>query len=407
VCAPAAACSCFLSEVLDELNRWQQVMILMTLVIVRWPLRLARCWNAALMAARAANPVLSRAATRPGLASSLLDDIDALLLWQIGLLITIWFYSSKSTNCCIEMRQILGCDPSETAPCRGFVGDCSLLQAQFSAVQGSGIDTFVCTQFPDVRPACLARHQPSSCLTPARRLLARSSRNRAQRRSPVSMWQGWAVWCRMPPGSAPWLAAAARGRGALKEGSRRLLWHASCGAPAERRWRRVTEAGRLLVRLVDGGRHIRRHLLPRDRHPSGAAPTRLATPTRFALHEPAAPARGSDEAWPDGSFCAAAALAAQLIAFQASTQSGPPRASQLSSPSMPAHACADVHGDGERGGVFGGMAGPARVKVCTPHRHVTTGRHSLTRHEMCPPLLVLYEAFVGLSMHSLHRESAA
>ena len=44
--------------------------------------------------------------------------------------------------------QVLECDP-DPAPCRGFTGDCSDLQAQFSGVQGAIPDDFYCAAFPD------------------------------------------------------------------------------------------------------------------------------------------------------------------------------------------------------------------------------------------------------------------
>lgn len=65
--------SVFLSECFDGLARWQRLMIVMTLVIG-------------------------------------------------GLMITIWFYSSRATNCCLEVRTLLGCSPLTTVPCRGYEG---------------------------------------------------------------------------------------------------------------------------------------------------------------------------------------------------------------------------------------------------------------------------------------------
>lgn len=66
-----------------------------------------------------------------------------------GLLITIWFYSSRAQNCCLEVRSILGCDPITTVPCRGYEGDCAKLVDQFSGVQDSGLEGYECHQFPD------------------------------------------------------------------------------------------------------------------------------------------------------------------------------------------------------------------------------------------------------------------
>ena len=51
------------------------------------------------------------------------------------------------------MVALLNCDPAPS-PCRGFTGDCSLLQAQFTGVQDASgnvaiPDDYVCTAFPD------------------------------------------------------------------------------------------------------------------------------------------------------------------------------------------------------------------------------------------------------------------
>ena len=66
------------------------------------------------------------------------------------LVVDVWFYYSKSLNCCIQIRTLLGCDPSYLAPCREFVGNCGDTEAQFASLQDSGIPAdYVCTAFPD------------------------------------------------------------------------------------------------------------------------------------------------------------------------------------------------------------------------------------------------------------------
>ena len=65
---------------------------------------------------------------------------------------------SRGTNCCLEIRTILNCDP--VGECMGFNGDCGDILAQFSGVQGPYVygdppeehmylDEYVCTAFPD------------------------------------------------------------------------------------------------------------------------------------------------------------------------------------------------------------------------------------------------------------------
>ena len=52
----------------------------------------------------------------------------------------VWFYYSKSLNCCIEIRKMLDdgsglvCPPAAfTAPCREFVGNCADTEEQARA----------------------------------------------------------------------------------------------------------------------------------------------------------------------------------------------------------------------------------------------------------------------------------
>ena len=66
------------------------------------------------------------------------------------LVVDVWFYYSKSLNCCIEIRLLLGCPASYLLPCREFVGNCGDTKDQFATLQDSGIpDDYECHQFPD------------------------------------------------------------------------------------------------------------------------------------------------------------------------------------------------------------------------------------------------------------------
>ena len=71
------------------------------------------------------------------------------------LVVEVWFYYSKSYNCCVEIRGLLDdgsgglCPPYDfAAPCRGFVGNCADVQQQFGDV-GALPAEYECTQFPD------------------------------------------------------------------------------------------------------------------------------------------------------------------------------------------------------------------------------------------------------------------
>ena len=78
-----------------------------------------------------------------------------LTLLLTSLLIQIWFYSSKSTVCCAEIRDMLDdgsgtvCPVLSTLPCRGFTGDCSDIITQFTGVQDAIPDDYYCSAFPD------------------------------------------------------------------------------------------------------------------------------------------------------------------------------------------------------------------------------------------------------------------
>ncbi|KAK3279684.1 hypothetical protein CYMTET_12443 [Cymbomonas tetramitiformis] len=63
------------------------------------------------------------------------------------LLITIWFFESRSSYCCADFRTSLGCDPNLDAQCRGLEASC----AQLYDVYPEEADNFDCRHFPDVR----------------------------------------------------------------------------------------------------------------------------------------------------------------------------------------------------------------------------------------------------------------
>ena len=80
-----------------------------------------------------------------------------LVTMLVSLLVTdIWFFYSKSKNCCIEIRSLLDdgtgtvCPPTVfTASCRGFVGNCADISLQFAGVESALPDDYECHQFPD------------------------------------------------------------------------------------------------------------------------------------------------------------------------------------------------------------------------------------------------------------------
>jgi len=100
--------------------------------------------------------------------STFLDESAAIMRWQrwmilmtlvcSALLVSIWFYQSRSALCCAEMRAILNCE-SPTS-CLGFTGSCSDLQSQFATLQGPWVygtppsehqylTDYACHAFPD------------------------------------------------------------------------------------------------------------------------------------------------------------------------------------------------------------------------------------------------------------------
>ena len=100
--------------------------------------------------------------------STFLDTSSSTARWQRwmilmtlvaeALLISIWFYQSRSAQCCTEIRAILNCE-SPTS-CLGFTGSCSDLQSQFATLQGPWVygtppsehqylTDYACHAFPD------------------------------------------------------------------------------------------------------------------------------------------------------------------------------------------------------------------------------------------------------------------
>lgn len=84
---------------------------------------------------------------------------DGLLRWQRVLVLftavlslfttTIWLYYSRSLTCCIEIRELLGCDTTDLAgPCRGSELDCGMLLDQFAEVFPAELEEYVCQAFP-------------------------------------------------------------------------------------------------------------------------------------------------------------------------------------------------------------------------------------------------------------------
>ena len=100
--------------------------------------------------------------------STFLDESAEIMRWQrwmilmtlvcSALLVSIWFYQSRSAQCCAEIRAILNCE--SPVSCLGFTGSCSDLPEQFSTLQGpfvygtppsehADLSDYVCHAFPD------------------------------------------------------------------------------------------------------------------------------------------------------------------------------------------------------------------------------------------------------------------
>jgi hypothetical protein len=72
-----------------------------------------------------------------------------------GLTVEVWFFQQKGATCCSQLRELVGCSADLDVPCRGFVGDCADLQAQFAELPpevlppGADVAGFECHAFPD------------------------------------------------------------------------------------------------------------------------------------------------------------------------------------------------------------------------------------------------------------------
>ena len=86
-------------------------------------------------------------------------------LTECDLVATVWFYYSKSLNCCIEIRGLLDtldgvsgfCPPAIfAAPCREFTGNCADTEEQFRSLppdQGGLPEDYECHQVRSDAPA--------------------------------------------------------------------------------------------------------------------------------------------------------------------------------------------------------------------------------------------------------------
>ena len=100
--------------------------------------------------------------------STFLDESAEIMRWQrwmilmtlvcSALLVSIWFYQSRSAQCCTEIRAILNCE--SPVSCLGFTGSCSDLPQQFATLQGpwvygtppsehADLSEYECHAFPD------------------------------------------------------------------------------------------------------------------------------------------------------------------------------------------------------------------------------------------------------------------
>ena len=100
--------------------------------------------------------------------STFLDESAIVMRWQrwmilvtlicSALLVSIWFYQSRSAQCCAEIRAVLNCESA--VYCLGFTGSCSDLTQQFSDLQGpfvygippsehADLSEYECHAFPD------------------------------------------------------------------------------------------------------------------------------------------------------------------------------------------------------------------------------------------------------------------
>ena len=90
--------------------------------------------------------------------STFLDESAAIMRWQrwmvlmtlvcSALLVSIWFYQSRSAQCCAEIRAILNCESATS--CLGFTGSCADLPQQFATLQGPFVYGTPPTEYPDL-----------------------------------------------------------------------------------------------------------------------------------------------------------------------------------------------------------------------------------------------------------------
>ena len=90
--------------------------------------------------------------------STFLDESAAIMRWQrwmvlmtlvcSALLVSIWFYQSRSAQCCAEIRSILNCESATS--CLGFTGSCADLPSQFSTLQGPFVYGTPPAEYPDL-----------------------------------------------------------------------------------------------------------------------------------------------------------------------------------------------------------------------------------------------------------------
>jgi hypothetical protein len=129
------------------IKRWQAVLSY-HIGLVRGE-NVISAYNALKHFQRASMKVMLALMTQHPVLATFLDTEAVLKRWQrwmvlvtlllTSLLTAIWFYSSRASSCCAEVRAILnlaGSVCAEGALCRGVDADCADLLAQFADVQG-------------------------------------------------------------------------------------------------------------------------------------------------------------------------------------------------------------------------------------------------------------------------------